>query len=57
MEYCGECVVCDEPVEHSDMGNCGTCGGVFHWGDCGSWHDDKSEHACKTCNDYDKKKK
>jgi len=47
--YCGECIVCDESVELDDMGNCGECGGVFHWGSCGSWHPDKFEHCCNDC--------
>ena len=47
FEYCGECCVCTEPVDLQDMGNCKTCGGVFHWGKCGEWNG--SEHQCNSC--------
>jgi hypothetical protein len=47
MEYCGDCCVCEEPVDHHDMGNCGDCGQVFHWGNCGSWG--VHAHQCDTC--------
>lgn len=44
---CGDCCVCDEPVDHSDAGFCATCKGAFHWHRCGGWHG--SEHACENC--------
>lgn len=47
MEYCGECRVCDEPVDLKDMGACATCGNVFHWGQCGEWGPDG--HECEEC--------
>lgn len=47
FEYCGECSVCDEPVDHGDMGNCESCHQIFHWGECGGWEGDK--HMCNTC--------
>lgn len=43
----GDCVVCGETVDHSEMGNCGTCGNVFHWRRCGEWGD--NEHICNLC--------
>ena len=48
-DFCpvGECCVCGEPVVLNEMGNCGTCGGVFHWSLCGEWGD--SEHECNKC--------
>ncbi|HAS6603873.1 TPA: hypothetical protein NJ322_004343 [Vibrio parahaemolyticus] len=47
IEYCGDCVVCDDPVDLSDMGACKSCGGAFHWGQCGEWHG--NEHTCSNC--------
>jgi|AZII01.1.fsa_nt_gi hypothetical protein len=47
FEYCGECTVCNEPVDLSDMGNCSECGSVFHWGDCGTWNN--GQHMCQNC--------
>ncbi len=29
IEYCGDCVVCDEPVDSSEMGACKSCGSAF----------------------------
>lgn len=52
FEYCGECCVCGEPVDHSDMGNCGDCGQVFHWGGCGEWGNG-SQHECNECKSDD----
>lgn len=49
FEYCGDCCVCGEPVELSDMGVCGKCDSVFHWGSCGEWG--VSEHVCNSCKD------
>lgn len=51
FEYVGECCVCSAPVDLSDMGNCGECGGVFHWSDCGQWG--VSNHECDNCKDED----
>lgn len=47
FEYCGDCCVCGEPVDHSEMGNCGECNSVFHWGECGEWGN--REHECNNC--------
>ena len=51
FEYCGDCCVCGEPVDHSGMGNCGKCGGVFHWKECGDWG--LSQHECDDCKEED----
>ena len=56
FEYVGECCICNEPVDIDDMGNCDFCGGVFHWGNCGSWHEWKSKHQCESCREYEEKK-
>ncbi len=47
IEYVGHCCVCDEPVDHSEMGNCVECGCVFHWSYCGGWGD--TGHICDNC--------
>ncbi len=47
FEYCGDCPVCDEPVDHTDAGFCGDCGKAFHWGDCGTW--EERQHKCNNC--------
>jgi hypothetical protein len=49
FEYCGDCPVCNKPVDHSDAGFCGKCGSAFHWGDCGTWGG--SEHICNKCDE------
>jgi hypothetical protein len=57
MEYCGQCSVCDEPVDHKDAGFCEICGSAFHWGDCGEWGIDyygdsyDDIHMCHNCNE------
>ena len=43
----GNCVVCDEPLDHSDAGFCGDCGGAFCWSCCGGWG--PSKHRCDNC--------
>lgn len=50
FEYCGDCPVCDEAVDHSDAGFCKTCGQPFHWARCGTWHN--GEHTCDNCKEY-----
>lgn len=50
----GDCIVCGEIVDHSEMGVCGTCGNVFHWSRCGVWGDD--EHICDICKEALEKK-
>jgi len=45
---CGECVVCEEQLDHADAGFCGTCGGAFHWGTCGEWGPG-TQHECENC--------
>lgn len=47
FEYCGDCSVCNKPVDHSDAGFCDDCGGVFHWTRCGGWG--PSKHRCNNC--------
>ncbi|EHK2883961.1 hypothetical protein J7H88_003583 [Vibrio parahaemolyticus] len=47
LEYCGDCCVCDEPVDLSEMGACKSCNNTFHWGDCGEWHN--GQHTCHNC--------
>lgn len=37
FEYCGNCVICSDPVQIDDAGHCGACGQPFHWGTCGDW--------------------
>lgn len=51
FEYAGECIVCDEPVDHRNMGICHFCGNVFHWGECGTWDSKYNEHKCNNCED------
>lgn len=51
FEYCGECPVCDSPVDHSDAGFCDSCGRAFHWGKCGTWINGK--HCCFECGSED----
>lgn len=46
---CGPCCVCDETVDHSELGLCVKCGNAFHWGECGGWVG--IEHVCDKCND------
>ena len=47
FEYCGDCPVCREPVDHSDAGFCKQCGNPFHWHECGGWHN--GNHVCSQC--------
>jgi len=47
FEYCGDCCVCDEPVDETGSGVCGECGSVFHWTACGGWAGAK--HRCDNC--------
>lgn len=47
FEYCGDCPVCNNPVDHSGAGFCVSCGLPFHWGSCGGWGGQK--HACNGC--------
>lgn len=47
FEYCGDCPVCSDPVDHSDAGFCAECGNAFCWGSCGTWHG--SSHVCFEC--------
>jgi len=49
FEYCGDCPVCGDPVNHSDAGFCDACGKAFCWGSCGTWRG--SKHCCNECND------
>ena len=44
---CGDCCVCDDPLDHSEAGFCKSCGGGFHWNLCGRWS--RSEHTCDNC--------
>ena len=43
----GECCVCGEYLDFTDMGNCGTCDQPFHWGRCGGW--EGAGHMCNNC--------
>ena len=47
MNYCGDCPVCEEPVDFDDAGFCSECGMAFHWAECGSWYG--SKHCCNNC--------
>lgn len=47
FEYCGDCPICAEPIDHTDAGFCVDCKHAFHWGDCGTW--DVSKHKCNNC--------
>jgi hypothetical protein len=53
MEYCGQCPVCDDAVELSDMGSCQLCGQAFHWSDCGDWSEVGNYHVCNNCKSMD----
>jgi len=44
---CGRCVVCDDLVDHSELGICTKCGEAFHWNECGGWV--WSKHVCNNC--------
>lgn len=47
FDYCGDCRVCNEPVDIDDSGFCVICKSVFHWGRCGDWG--ASGHICNDC--------
>lgn len=47
FEWCGDCSVCSDGVDHSDAGFCAQCKEPFHWGTCGGWVD--GEHVCGSC--------
>lgn len=47
FEYCGDCSVCGESVDHSGAGFCHKCGQAFHWGRCGGWGE--NDHECDNC--------
>lgn len=48
-EYCGQCAVCDDPLEIDEAGFCSRCGQPFCWPYCGGWID--GEHVCNNCID------
>lgn len=52
FEYCGDCPVCREPVDHSDAGFCKQCGNPFHWHECGGWHN--GNHVCSQCQESER---
>lgn len=48
---CGDCCVCGEYLDHQGAGFCESCGGGFHWSQCGGWS--LGEKRCDGCSEED----